>query len=312
MKNTFSQNYAPRYSRMVEDRFSVPIPQDTSHINHSFCTSFYSERVCQGYSLKYVVSGRERYEVNGRMHTVTAGNFLVVSNGSMCKFQVEEKQTVEGLCLYLDSGLVNQVWQSLQQGGEHLLDRQEADSASVVPDFYENVFKAAHTPGLNSVLTAVQHTLQASDFSEAEVNEELFYGIAEELCQLQQESQAQLHRLPALKMATREELYRRLLLARDYLHDNLTEPVSLAVLADVASVSEYHFLRQFKLAFGQSPYQYLLQRRLHLAKQLLQAGGLTVGEAALACGFKEVQAFSKLFRKATGVAPTVFQRLQKI
>ncbi|MEJ8800490.1 AraC family transcriptional regulator [Pontibacter sp. H249] len=305
MKINTTGPVVPSFSRLVEGQTAVPVPADTSHIYHSFFKSYSGETINQhGYALKYVVSGRERYSVNGRRHTVTDGKLLVVGHGSACKVEVNEASTVEGLCLYLNSELVTQVWGTLQQQTDKLLDLEEINASA--PEVFEHVFEASKLT-LKPKLDYLRYLLQEDLFTETAQTEELFLNLAEELCQLQSTNQQYVHLVPARKKTTREELLRRLLNTRDYLHDNISEPLNLAQLAEVASLSEYHFLRQFKATFGKSPYQYLLHLRLQLAQELLQVGGLTIAEVAVACGFREVQAFSKLFRKATGKAPSVYQ-----
>lgn len=296
--------FIPSFSKLVEGQRAAPVPADTSHIYHSFFKSYFGETINQhGYALKYVVSGRERYEVNGRRHTVTDGKLLVVGHGSTCKVEVNESTTVEGLCLYLNSGMVTKVWRTLQQPTDKLLEMPELCKST--PEVFEHVFEA-DTHSLKPKLDNLRLLLHEGTFRDYAQPEELFMSLAEDLCRLQLRTQQLVHQIPASKKVTREELTRRLLLARDYLHDNLTEPLNLRQLAEVASLSEFHFLRQFKAAFGASPYQYLLYLRMQLAVHLLKTGGMTVGEVAQACGFREAQAFSKLFRKMLGEAPSAY------
>ncbi|MBC5991273.1 helix-turn-helix domain-containing protein [Pontibacter cellulosilyticus] len=297
----------PGFSKLVQGQTAVPVPPDSSHIYHSFFKTYFGDTVNQhGYALKYVVNGRERYTVNGRRHTVTDGKLLVVGHGSACKVEVNENETVEGLCLYLNSGLVTQAWGTLGTETDKLLDVRELNMSA--PEVFEHVFEADKIT-LKPRLDYLRYQLQEGLLTESAQTEELFLNLAGDLCRLQFENQKRVQLLPATKKATREELLRRLLIARDYLHDNITEPLNLSQLAEVAALSEFHFLRQFKAAFGKSPYQYLLQLRLQLAQHLLHIGGMSVTEVAQACGFREVQAFSKIFRKATGKAPSAYQRI---
>lgn len=72
--------------------------------------------------------------------------------------------------------------------------------------------------------------------------------------------------------------------------------------------SPYHFCRLFKQATGISPYQYPIQQRIELGKQLLKQPGLTIVEIALSCGFGSQSSFTKAFRKHTGVTPKGFRQ----
>jgi AraC-like DNA-binding protein len=290
---------------MVEGKSTIALPANASHINYSSNTVFSRKSINQGYSVKYVLSGLEQYEVNGRRYGVGAGRFLVVGHGSESEVYIKSREAVVGMCLYLNSDLVTDVWNTLKMNQGQLLDQPATTERA--PALLEQLFSASHTL-IGEQLTTLAGHLQQGRVPERYLTEELFYNLAYSLCQLQQQRLGEMQALPAHKKATREELYRRLCQARDFLHDNPTEPVSLPQLAEVASLSEYHFLRSFKAAFGATPYHYALQLRLEQAKALLSASQLAIGEIALTCGFNELQAFAKLFRKATGLGPLAYRQ----
>jgi AraC family transcriptional regulator len=94
----------------------------------------------------------------------------------------------------------------------------------------------------------------------------------------------------------------------DYVEGHLEEDLSLSSLAKEATMSLFHFSRAFRQSTGQSPYQYVLHRRIELAKALLRSGELTVGEVGLRTGFVQQNHFARLFQKKTGVTPTDYRR----
>ncbi len=89
----------------------------------------------------------------------------------------------------------------------------------------------------------------------------------------------------------------------EYIEQHLDQPLCLGELAQLAALSEYHFVRMFRTSFGLPPHRYVLQRRLLRARQLLQHSRLPLGEIALACGFASASHFSNRFRAAFGAAP---------
>lgn len=99
-------------------------------------------------------------------------------------------------------------------------------------------------------------------------------------------------------------LRRRLM---EYIDNRLAEPISLGELAAYAALSEYHFARMFRESFGMPPHQYVLARRLELARKLLRDGELPLGEIALACGFASASHFSNRFRAAVGATPGAYR-----
>jgi AraC-like DNA-binding protein len=103
-------------------------------------------------------------------------------------------------------------------------------------------------------------------------------------------------------------LERHLLRARDLADNRYADPLDLRALAREAHVSPRHFSRSFRRVFGETPYQYLLSRRLERARHLLRTTELTVAEICLEVGFTSVGSFTTTFRRHVGVTPTTFRQ----
>jgi uncharacterized protein len=89
----------------------------------------------------------------------------------------------------------------------------------------------------------------------------------------------------------------------NYIETHIQDEITVEALAATASLSQFHFARTFKTATGMSPYQYVKERRLMLAKSLLSGRGRAITEIAESCGFSSQANFSRAFRHATGVTP---------
>jgi AraC-like DNA-binding protein len=103
-------------------------------------------------------------------------------------------------------------------------------------------------------------------------------------------------------------LERHLLRARDLVDNRYHEPLDLRALAREAHVSPRHFSRSFRRVFGETPYQYLLSRRLERARHLLRTTEMTVAEVCLEVGFTSVGSFTTTFKRHVGVSPTTFRQ----
>ena len=103
-------------------------------------------------------------------------------------------------------------------------------------------------------------------------------------------------------------LSRHLLRVRDLIDRAYAEQLDIAALARSASVSETYFSRSFKSAFGETPHQYLMSRRMERAMALLRAGDLTVTEVCFAVGFSSLGSFSTQFRRFVGDTPSAYRQ----
>lgn len=94
----------------------------------------------------------------------------------------------------------------------------------------------------------------------------------------------------------------------DFVNDNLSTDLGLSEMAGVANLSQYHFSRQFKRSTGLSPHQYVIQRRVERARELLSKTDLSVGDVASAVGFTHQSHLAHHVRRHFGVAPSSLRR----
>lgn len=96
----------------------------------------------------------------------------------------------------------------------------------------------------------------------------------------------------------------------DYIDSHLGQKIELAELAALVDYSQYHFSRAFKNSTGLSPYQYVIQQRIELAKQLLLKHKITISEVSLASGFNHQSHLNRHFKRLTGTTPQAFKHSQ--
>jgi transcriptional regulator GlxA family with amidase domain len=112
-------------------------------------------------------------------------------------------------------------------------------------------------------------------------------------------------------MSQDPELLRRLLRSKDRMDAASHEEWPVRRLARVSGVSEAHFARSFKEAFGVPPHRYLLTLRIERAKALLRDTDLPVTEIAFRTGWKSLGTFGRTFRDVTGESPGDFRARAK-
>src|SRR5882757_5911042 len=107
------------------------------------------------------------------------------------------------------------------------------------------------------------------------------------------------------------ELLRRLLRAKDRMDAASHEAWPVERLAGVSGVSEAHFARSFKQAFGTPPHRYLLTRRIERATALLRDTDLPITEIAFRTGWNSLGTFGRVFRDVTGESPGQLRAREK-
>ncbi|MGY1803708.1 helix-turn-helix transcriptional regulator [Blastococcus sp. SYSU D00922] len=102
----------------------------------------------------------------------------------------------------------------------------------------------------------------------------------------------------------------RLRRVRDRIDREYAQPLDVEALARGAHMSAGHLSREFRAAFGESPYAYLMTRRIERAMALLRRGDLSVTEVCFAVGCSSLGSFSTRFTELVGVPPSVYRRQQ--
>jgi AraC-like DNA-binding protein len=114
---------------------------------------------------------------------------------------------------------------------------------------------------------------------------------------------------PRLDSVTPDELANLAYLrrARDLMDREYARPLDVAALARAALMSNAHFSRQFRETYGETPYAYLMTRRIERAKALLRQGELSVTEVCMAVGCTSLGSFSARFTELVGETPTAYR-----
>jgi len=96
---------------------------------------------------------------------------------------------------------------------------------------------------------------------------------------------------------------------RDRIDREYAQPLDVEALARGVHMSAGHLSREFRAAYGESPYSYLMTRRIERAMALLRRGDLSVTEVCFAVGFSSLGTFSTRFSELVGMSPSAYRRL---
>jgi AraC-like DNA-binding protein len=238
-------------------------------------------------SIKTVFSGAERYEFADRVAHVRPGQILFVKPDVHYASSIRSSGMTDSFSLFLPKPVLGKIL-----GSRH------------IDSFLNSSLCCTSLPGLPRIasgLAKVAGALQHGDElgSETAMVELMVHSGAD-----LEEVDAGAERLSAATARTRAELMRRVLLCRDMLHAHVENGVSLAELAQATCLSEFHLMRCFKQVFGVSISQYLVRLRMEEAARLLDAGRLAVTEIARRCGYADLSAFGRAFRRHWGCSAT--------
>ncbi|MEU6065454.1 MULTISPECIES: AraC family transcriptional regulator [Streptomyces] len=95
-----------------------------------------------------------------------------------------------------------------------------------------------------------------------------------------------------------------------YMRENLGQPVSVDDLASLVSFSRFHFVRCFKATTGSTPYRYLTELRIDLARKYLESGSDTIARIGQRCGFSGSEHFSRSFHRIMGCTPSQYRAMR--
>ena len=251
-------------------------------------------------SLKCMSNGRALYRFGRAEVAVDDGGYLILNNRQPYSIEIRSPTLVETFVLWFPQGWAEEVSQSITQPAKKVMDNTPGGLTTNV-SFFERYTR--HDNVVSPRARALYAALKSPHAIDDCWLEEKLRDLLASMLASQGPLKNEIAQLPAIRASTREELWRRVNLARDFLHAHLNDSVSLSEIAAVACLSPFHLLRVFQGAFGQTPHQYLNHCRLERAKFLLEKTPIPVTAICLECGFTSLGSFSTLFHKQCGMSP---------
>jgi AraC family transcriptional regulator len=230
---------------------------------------------------------RQQAILSGRNFNIlqTAGNVAVISAATALQSWYDEVEQ-DDIYLHLEPEFIKSV----------------AEGAGLNPDNTEIITSLeTRSPIIESMARMAFDELQRS--SEA-TGSNLYADSLANLLAVQLLREHSTHRLPPEKQYVNGLTNKKLGQVLDLIESNLSENLSLKILANVTGLSEYHFLRMFKQSTGYTPHQYVINQRIERAKELLKKNDMSITEIAYLLGFSTPAHFTHHFRRKTGVTPS--------
>jgi AraC family transcriptional regulator len=255
-------------------------------------------------SVKTFSQGRALYDSGPGLCAVDDSSYLILNDGQPYSITIESERPVESFCIFFKPGFAEKVYYSLSSSQGALLDNPEPPGRPRI-GFFDRVYP--HDDILSPVLLSLKSS-SAEKRARGGWLEEQFYELMGLLLRVRLGAMNEALTLTAVRLSTREELYRRLCRARDYMSACLDRRLTLEEISGVACLSPNHLLRSFRQAFGLTPHQYLTARRMEQARKMLADQNMSVTEVCLSVGFESLGSFSRTFRRHTGLSPSECRR----
>lgn len=226
--------------------------------------------------------GVQQFSCNRSLHVSTPGRAILIEPGAVHDGHAPEKEGFTYAMLYLPQTYVSGMTERLGLGDASAL--QAAFHSTLTDDV--------------QLIGAIQQAFVAVHQNEGRLARD--QGLDQLLNML---SRHLYLKAPSLRRDSPQELQR----ARDFLHAQMAQDVSLEELATYSGVDRFRLTRQFKKAFGQSPHAYLVRLRLRAARAML-ARGMAPVEVAAEVGFADQSHLGLWFRRAFRMTPAAYRK----
>lgn len=259
-------------------------------------------------SVKFALGGAEYYITEKIKYAVDENTYLILNDGTLYESYIESDHKVESFTINFTREFVDEVFFSLSNSEEILIDYPELRERTPV-NFLEKLYTARN--GIAKHLMNLRDTVK-SGCSDSALLDEKLHLLLDYLFTEQIDTLKHLEGQDEKKRSTRIELFKRLNLAKDYMHSNYREKIELGDLGKVSNLAPHYLLRKFKKHFGITPHKYLTQRRLEAAKDYLLKTQIPVTDICCLVGFESLSSFGALFKKHYNLPPEKFKNASQL
>ncbi|KRT15511.1 hypothetical protein ASU31_14265 [Pedobacter ginsenosidimutans] len=256
-------------------------------------------------SFKTILKGEEWYGINKRKLAIRPGQFLILNDEQNYSCKIDTMDKVRGLSVFFQKDFAAQVFQDTLKSEVGLLDNPFYRN-NEQPEFFQTLNDI--DPELQLQLATLISGLENNDYDDG-AEEQLFFLLRYLIRTLKSDTE-KIAGVSAIKPSSKIEIYRRLCIAKDFLHSTFMEKPDLKLLGSIACLSVPQLIRQFKSVFKVTPHQYLIQIKLKQAVDLLKNTDKPIHEITWSCGFENVSAFCRAFKSAYGFQPLMFRKTQ--
>lgn len=267
----------------------------------------YSKKILisKDFSIRFVFSGSEKCEVSNRRLTVYPDSFITLNKGTEYFSEIESVAPAELFSISYDEAFLSDFKHTLNSGRRDVLD-------IVIPDPRQDLrYDETIYPLNGDIRYTIRHLrshIEEVIQDELLLNEYLYHVLLNYHRVSKREFYYSIGKLHNYHHSTREEIFKRLRLAREYLYSNYNQNISMRELSSYACMSMSHLFFTFKQVYQLSPHQVLMQIRLQRACSMLKETDFSVNEIVGVVGFESVSSFIRLFKRRFATTPKAYRQ----
>ncbi|MFE1242546.1 helix-turn-helix domain-containing protein [Fictibacillus sp. NPDC058756] len=253
-------------------------------------------------SIKTFSFGKAHYKTNKGYFAVEEGSYLLLNEGPYT-ITIDQYNDVESFCVFFQEEFAGDVLRNMSDSSSRLLD--DPFKTSTPASFFDKTYQKRKT--LAYQLNHLKH--RASEYkNDSALLDEYFHLVMQSILRDQIKTLREVDMLDAIRMSTREEIYKRINIAHEYIRAFYDKQISLEEIAAVACLSPNHLLRNYSTIFKKTPFQHITELRMAKSISLLKNLEYSITDITFEIGLKNPVSFSKLFKQHVGLSPLQYRK----
>ncbi|WP_144696634.1 helix-turn-helix domain-containing protein [Fictibacillus phosphorivorans] len=253
-------------------------------------------------SIKTFSNGKAYYKTNRGYFVVEEGSYLLLNQGPYT-ITIDEQKEVESFCVFFQEDFANDVFRNLSASNHQLVD--DPFSHHTPSSFFEKTY--AQSPVLTHQMNLLKYNTNQFQ-NDSSLLDEQFHSIMTALLREQMKTFKEIDRLDLVRKSTREEIYKRVNIANEYIRAFYDKQLTLDEIAAISCLSPNHLLRNYSTIYKKTPFQHIAELRIAKAITLLKTTEYSMTDITYEIGLNNPVSFSRLFKQHIGFSPLQYRK----
>ena len=254
-------------------------------------------------SIRTISDGYQYHRVQNKYYMLDKFKYLMIPEGAEFSSEITTNGQVEGVLVAFNKKETDEVARCISTSDEKLLDAPFYIGIDSFPLETQSMEISIY---MASLIQLIKNGLKNRNSSRL-YYDEIFHKLLCHALLNDRNIKQKVRLINYYKASTREEIYKRLKITREYIDCNVHEKLSLADLSKVATMSSFHFLRNFQNFYKMTPHQYITQKRIEKANFLLKDSQESLDSIVRKIGYQDKSSFIRLFKKRQGMTTSEYR-----